>query len=172
MIPEQIFIPRPGRDEAVTRDLCVPFDPNERGGFGKPRGGFWTSTFETSHIDGWEWWCRSEQMDWLSATGYLVTPRDDARVLTIDGPHTFRMFVDTYGVARYPDRQYDMIDIDWAAFVADGHDGIRVTDPYDRAIRHGPVMAFYGWDCESTWWARWAFVEDVARPVSIADQRW
>ena len=166
MIGEQIFIPRPG-GKKPTRKLFV------KPAYGvhlKPGGGLWTSTHATSADEGWEGWCRTEMPHWLSETGYLLTPKPDANVITVDRD-TVAGFVARYGRPRYPDLRGPLahdLDIDWEKIVTDGYDGVRVTDPFHPDIRYGTVLAFYAWDCESTWWARWVFEETAGRPVPIA----
>lgn len=106
-------------------------------------------------------------MQWLSEVGYLLTPRADANVFTIDGPQKAAEFIDTFCVSQYPNKpEFDDLKTLWAN-VADAYDGVRITAPYHPEIRFGRVMAFYSWDCESTWWSRWAFEEDAGRPVEI-----
>lgn len=166
MIGEQIYIPRPGT-EPLVRHKFEAYEPG-RGDRLKPSAGLWTSTYETSNDEGWESWCKSEEMDWLSETGYLVTPRADANVFEIN-PATFPGFVERFGTPRYPGETSILaseLDIDWAK-VAEAYDGVRVTTPYHETIRYSHVLVFYAWDCESTWWARWCFEEDEGRPVKV-----
>lgn len=158
---EQIFIPRPGQPEATRKEFVDPSPV--KAGFGKPSGGLWTSTYDTSAELGWEWWCLTEMPHWLTDTGYLLTPCADANILTIHGEDDARLFGEKYGDE---DKKEFCISIDWGA-VASDCDGLRITNPYSPGVRFGPVMAFYGWDCESTWWTRWVFETDEGRPVPV-----
>lgn len=160
----QVFIPRPERQGIAARRAEFVAEFGERAGFGKPSGGLWTSTWATSHEVGWESWCREEMPHWLTPVGYLLTPEADANILTIRGEADVLAFVDAY-TCPHPEIE-GLIEVNWLA-VAAAYDGVRVTNPYHPVIRFGPVTAFYGWDCESTWWTRWAFAEDEGTPSAI-----
>ena len=159
MLGEQIFIPRPGQPAPHHKEFVDPLPPLPLRGFGKPGGGLWTSTYETSAEDGCESWCATEMPHWLSDTGYVLTPNADANVLTISGGADVADFVAAYG--RMDDY---LLRVDWASIVAD-YDGLRITNPYSPHVRFGEVSAFYGWDCESTWWTRWVFEQEEGRAV-------
>jgi hypothetical protein len=170
-LPPQVFIPRPGRDATPSRDALR--EPSRSDHSAKPGGGLWTSTLDTSATDGWEWWCAMEMPHWLGDRGFVLRPTE-ARVLTVDGQRAVDWFVDRF---------CDVEDIDlpagfgsfahlfpnWAR-LAEEVDALRVTAPYSPAVRFGKVLAFYGWDCEATWWARWMF-EETIEEVAVGARR-
>jgi hypothetical protein len=118
----------------------------------KPLGGLWTSTWLGYGSD-WTRWC--EDNDWDSPTdawrGFLLAPKSDARVLVIDS---------VADMLRLPwESPKGWWGVNWAT-VFDAYDGVHLTERGQRAT-HLPALDrdLYGWDAESTCWARWVFDE-------------
>jgi hypothetical protein len=168
-LPVQVFQhvtpPEPGLVEAPLRDHPDkhPFKPN---------GGLWTSTWETAFITGWPSWTREEDF-LVRDTGWLLHPAQ-ARVISIGGLDDALEFEREYGYVPTWWTKEDplhMILLDWVK-VAQDADAVRLTSPYHPGLRFGyqlrSAINWYGWDCESTWWARWCFEGDP-EPVDLAD---
>lgn len=187
-LPTQIFIPSPARGGR-------PFAPSEKrihppsvkgGGFGKPGGGLWTSTFETHGETGWFNWCSYEQPNWLHRFGYLLEPVE-CRVFQIATKEDHDEFHDRYArPLPSPDfeREWKMpmgrdglgilsCLIDWEAALEDV-DAVRLLRPWRMGLtsegggRWAHTITFYGWDCESTWWSRWLF-EGKPKKIALED---
>lgn len=187
-LPTQIYIPSPargGRAFAPTEKRIHP--PGVKGGgFGKPGGGLWTSTFETHAETGWFNWCVSEQPNWLHRFGYLLEPVE-CRVIQIATKKDHDEFHDRY--ARPHPYERDIAEwkkplgetgsgilscmIDWEAVAGDA-DAVRLVNPWEMRWggelegRWSHTITFYGWDCESTWWSRWLF-QGKAKRVPLED---
>jgi len=187
-LPTQIYIPSPsrgGRAFAPTEKRIHP--PSAKGGgYVKPGGGLWTSTFETHGEQGWFNWCSSEQPNWLHRFGYLLEPVE-CRVFEIATKKDHDKFHDRYArPLPSPDfeREWKMpmgrdglgilsCVIDWEAVLADA-DAVRLVNPWEmrwggeEGGRWAHTITFYGWDCESTWWSRWLF-DGKAKRISLPD---
>lgn len=163
-LPTQIFCgPRP--DQACFRPVTGV------AGNGKPRGGFWTSTWETAFEDGWPWWCLRERYS-IVETGWLMQPLP-CRVLTISDKRSALSLMENYGINIAKQRRYELWLPDWAR-VARDFDAVRLTAPYDPELRfstHPKIgINFYGWDCESTVWLSWQFGDDDPEPVDLSER--
>jgi len=178
-LPTQMFtglMPRPAKLEPL-RENSHPW---------KPGGGLWTSSFHEG-TSGWVEWCRGERF----RTERVRRPRQwlldplDVRVFAVASADDVERVFDEYGV-DYRERlglprlddggpfsdvfpRWHYWTLDWERFVADW-DALWLASPWipigeeplAMPLRMESVM-FYGWDCESTWWARWSF-ENVRRP--------
>jgi hypothetical protein len=77
-MPTQLKIGQ--RSRPVAYGMAVPY---AMGHPGKPAGGFWTSTLETSAYDGWLNWCSIEMPQWVKyGYGWALEPWP-CRVLSI-----------------------------------------------------------------------------------------
>ena len=145
-----------------------PMSGKSGGGFGKPSGGFWTSTFDTLTEDGWVAWCRAERFRECGRSEtvevWLLEPVV-CRVYEVRTKHDNLEFHQQYGV-EWEGSQYMMYSgIDWLA-VADDYDAVRLVNPYADGIRFSDIAStFYGWDCESTLWLRWAFEDSLRKEI-------
>jgi hypothetical protein len=156
-LPQQMFVgsrPLPG--------LLNP-PKSSRYRHWKPAGGIWTST-ASDGTSGWIEWCEGEDFrTWTLSQRWLLDPVD-ARVFAIlDADDVDRLFAN-YGRPIYDDPVlssplFDFLTVDWEAFVVDW-DALWLSSPWidcgGMPLRMASMM-FYGWDCESTWWARWKF---------------
>lgn len=176
-LPTQLFTglkPRPARLDPPTRSSHHPW---------KPGGGIWTSTYRDGS-SGWIEWCRDEgfRLDRVSRRRRWLLDPIDCRVYAVDSGDAVTTLFDEYGVdywqaisgkARPPEvphfdptPHFNYWTIDWARFV-DDYDALWLASPW---IDVGGIplrlasMMFYGFDCESTWWARWSFA-NVRRPA-------
>jgi len=127
----------------------------------KPRGGFWTSTYDADGGSGWVRWCvafrYNEPLDlyWI-----VLSPSTSAKVAVIDSAADLMELTDRYPmvVGRRSGLDFERL--------ADDYDALHLThEGYlrTRSTRRGPRLT--GWDCESTLWFRWMFTEwhDVQR---------
>lgn len=162
-----------------------------RGGYMKPVGGLWTSTWETAFEDGWPSWLLSE--DWRTdqlREAWLLEPVE-CRVIELAGFDMVHEFMKRYATELYqfphPHLQYPSIyegtvyGTAQQAFntpsaacpvwenVAKDADAVRLLTPWAMDVRLGPYLAFYGWDCESTIWLRWKF-RGPARRVDLTQR--
>lgn len=86
----------------------------------------------------------------LPVSGYVLTPRRDARVLHIAAENADDFVARFSSSLRYG--------INWTK-VAESYDAVHLCS-YQAVCRH---PAFYGWDCESTAWLHpaWESVTEV-----------
>jgi hypothetical protein len=155
-----------------TEPKAEKLRPVQNDMFGKPVGGFWTSTFLGPE----------ELSDWYRyARNYGVSKDDllwklipgEAKLRVIDSAEDAIRFVDEYGTDAYPDmparciRQYQL-DFERAA---QEYDGVHLTsrglqqakmppfwnDGEAGTLKASKAFTFGGWDCESTLWFRWKF---------------
>jgi hypothetical protein len=143
--------------------------PGAMGGI-KPQGGLWTSTYDPDNGSAWVQWCLSE--DYGVPRGYtwqawLLVPRLDARILTIDTYTDLEHVVTVYGLPSAPTLHPDSIALNFEKLAHHYH-GIHLTEAGQWATRLSQPHSLYGWDCESTLWLNWAFTE--VRDLGI--QRW
>lgn len=123
----------------------------------KPRGGFWTSTFNDEYLSDWVRWGLGEEfysVDELSkSTLFILYPKKDIRIYTIDSVADAKKLFDMY--ERESDDPYQR-KLDFEKLAID-FDGINLTEEGQEVTRHSEPNSFYGWDCESTVWFRWCF---------------
>lgn len=114
----------------------------------KPRGGLWTSSYHEKLGSDWVQWCLSEAFRGPRFNCYLLHPKNNVRVYTIN--YLFQL-EDLIGAkSSYLDGSIDFESI------ARIYDGIRLTRDGQWATRLSSP-SLYGWDCESTVWFRWCF---------------
>lgn len=149
----------------------------------KPAGGIWTSTYRDG-TSGWVEWCRDESfnVDRVSRRRQWLLDPLDVRVRQVDSGEAVKTLFDEYGVdyreailggeklpelvpTFAPEPHFNYWTLDWVRFAED-YDALWLADPWltvDGLPLRLASMMFYGFDCESTWWARWSF-ENVRRP--------
>ncbi len=123
--------------------------PIQNGGFVKPKGGLWTSTYDERLGSDWIQWCLSEEFRGPEFDCWLLRPREGAKVYTIDSLADLIDLVYAYGALRNSHADYEKI--------ARDYDGVRLTKEGQWATRFSYPYSLYGWDCESTLWFRWCF---------------
>lgn len=130
----------------------------------KPLGGLWTSSLD--HATGgcdWVRFCREGYRDARAFHGWLLSPAPTARLAVVDSHADLCALHARYGLLAAPAGPWDG-GLDWERLAAD-YDGLHLTARGQRETRwpFGSPITLYGWDAESTWWARWMFVgEPVA----------
>lgn len=140
----------------------------------KPKGGLWTSTYHEDFGSDWCQWCLSEEfrIDRHKPLVRLWTlePRDDARIFVVNTYADLEELVEEYrtdarGFRDYPDWLKVSRDFDAIHLTKSGQLATHLTYPY----------SLYAWDCESTVWFRWRFVQvndvGVVR-ISARDPWW
>lgn len=168
----------------LQEDLFQPVGNN--GGLKiKGSGGLWTSTW-LGEEEGSEWiqWCLGESFNcphnfvWK---GYLLEPKDDLRVLTIDTVEDMHIMFDTYGYDYLPSISMEGIDF---IKMSQDYDCMRLTSNGQVVTRHGynffgepeqlkeewkekKMRNLYGWDAESTFHLKWNFTEVVPIQLKI-----
>lgn len=137
-----------------------------RGSSWKPYGGLWTSTYDFRHGSGWVQWCLGEEFHVPKGgrwDGVVLTPRDDARILTIDTFEDLQQanhkYPDTSPISKItPHLDY--------THIAQDYDGVHLTEEGQWRTRLTFPLSLYGWDCESTLWFRWCFTAQT--PIRLA----
>lgn len=146
----------------------LPRLPN--GGWAKPVGGFWTSTYDDRRLSDWCQWCLSAE--WNVSRDIPVfpiwelEPEPEAKVLRIDSLADLATVVEQYPSKpldpelgpELPDWQFP----DWPA-VAEDYDAVHLTADGQWETRLTQPYNLYSWDCESTLWFRWAFTRVTFR---------
>lgn len=134
--------------DTIRRDmLIIDLEPFI---YSKPKKALWTSTFiNDKFISEWNLWAKDEdfRQDVDQKVG-LLTVSDDARVLEV-ADNTIDI-LKSYMTGRH---------IDFIS-LAEDYDGVWLN--WDSISYHNILDYIYGWDCESTVWFRWCFVEDEA----------
>jgi hypothetical protein len=174
-----------GKDEAQIVS-CAPLQPqlrvddrsvlepsicpvrNDAKSLSKPRGGFWTSTYDPHCGSGWVRYCVAYRYnDPFELHWTVLSVAGSARVAVIDSAGDLAELI-----SRYPRmvRGRRGLDFECVSLEYDGlhlsHHGYLTT----RSRRPGPALI--GWDCESTLWFRWVFTEwhDVQPYFKDADR--
>lgn len=165
--------PRPDRDG--VRPIAEPFC-----GWIKPMGGLWTSTqLSSDGYCGWIEWCNDEKFGPLQNRVWRLDVDPTAKVYTIDEHADLKRLAQLYPpVCDHKNRtrrpgsmgdgqSYGCPDavrsigsgVYWRG-VAEDFDAVHLTDAGQWATRH-TTPNLYGWDCESTLWFRWKFLDVV-----------
>lgn len=133
----------------------------------KPDGGLWTSTLRDDGSCAWLDWCRGA--DWgpeEDAHLYALEPAADISVLEIDSAEDLTRALEKWERDNYPISIYRLLDFE---ALAEEYDAIHLTERGVWQTRFS-IPGFYGWDCESTLWLRWAFRSaENCGPVELAD---
>lgn len=125
---------------------------NREGMINKPVGGVWTSSMNDVGLSGWIEWCYREA---FRTTGgqqpmWALEPKADAVLLVVETMEDTEALAAVYGYTN----KYDEVQFDFER-MAEDYDGLTLRTPY------GVGEPFYGWDCESTIFFRWAFEQVV-----------
>lgn len=131
-------------------------------------GGLWTSTY-----------CPEMGSDWIKfalrilpgrvqkENLWLLTPKPDANVFTIDSLLDLQRLVAQYEARDHPFKELGVkffALIDFEALAAAGYDAIHLTkrgqiQTHMTLLFGSDLPTLYGWDVECTYWLRWAFDE-------------
>lgn len=147
----------------VIGEVCpVENGDGKRSLFCKPIGGLWTSTWDAKkRTSSWVEWCKDEdELTFIADTHwFLLTPKADSRIYTIDTLADLEWLVDRYpldlrgtGLEMMRDRYLDYVRI------AQEYDAIHLTEEGQWRTRL-TFPNLYGWDVESTVWFRWCFAK-------------
>jgi hypothetical protein len=135
------------------RDVLEPRirpNKNDPKNLGKPRGGFWTSTYDPDYGSGWVRWCVAYRYnDPFDLHWTVVHVPKSARVATISSQSDWAALIE-----RYPCTVRGRRGLDFEK-LAPEYDGLHLTNEgylRTRSRRSGPALI--GWDCESTLWFR------------------
>lgn len=187
-LPMQLYIrstrhwPRPGLMKPLKMDedwSVQRLKPQQ--------GGLWTSTYTPR---------RESESDWVrfARTGFplsdhffpygpgkywwLLQPRADARIYTINGLQSLVRLVHRYphqmllpaGLRQSLSRHFQF-GIDFVR-MAEDFDGVHLTERGHWRTRSTYPHNTNAWDCESTLWLRWSFVRAwriPTPPISLSD---
>lgn len=131
--------------------------------FVKPYGGLWTSTYDMEFKSRWVQFCETdatilapESGEWA---GYLITPRRDARIITIDTYEDLERLTAKYPFDPYHGALPGFMNNQYLDFesIAKEYDGIHLTHAGQWRTRLSNPLNLYGWDVESTLWFRDCF---------------
>jgi hypothetical protein len=146
--PPQLFL----HDEATVRAEVQPIR-NDSKALGKPRGGFWTSSYDPEYGSGWVCWCVAHRYNEpLGLHWTVLSVPKSARVAVIDSPADLAALIKSC-----PRTLRGRQGLDFER-LSEGYDGLHLTNKgymRTRSPRFGPALI--GWDCESTVWFRWVF---------------
>ena len=121
----------------------------------KPRGGFWTSTYDPGYGFGWVRYCVAYRYtDPFELCWTVLSVAGSARVAIIDSAEDLKGLIDRYPriVRRRRGLDFERLSMDY--------DGLHLThDGYLRTRSRRPRPPLIGWDCESTVWFRWVFTD-------------
>lgn len=144
----------------------------------KPRGGLWTSSYDAeTRMSEWLAWCYDNMPGWANRRAWVLTPAPDARVYTINGVADLKHLCARYATEelmrlrqlnRFPAIAEMYPPLDFAS-VATDYDAIHLTSGGEARTRLS-TPSLYGWDCESTVWLRWAFMDVQAATVATAEE--
>ncbi len=141
-------------------------------GWCKPIGGLWTSTHIPRVGSAWTQWCDVEGYglpEGDSWGGWLLLPREDARVYTVDNLGDLTNLQMDYPLPEGVERCGMLfLNLSFESMAQD-YDAMRLTEEGQWATRF-TTPSLYGWDCESTVWFRWAFKE-VRGPVHVKTKK-
>ena len=140
----------------------------------KPSGGLWTSSYIP--FIGSDWVQYSFKVGGFRVPdnevwdGYLLYPKHDARIFTIDSYKDLERLMDQYRIKSklkfanfYARRANYSIDFEK---MAQDYDGIHLTRKGQILTKKSYPYNLDGWDVESTIWFRWVF--DKAEPIQEA----
>jgi len=122
-------------------------------------GGLWTSTYDPTLGSAWIQWCLQEKFQSSPWHGWILTPDPDARIYVIDTVSDLQELWEQFPWIEenplFPCRSLDFVSI------GTHYDAIHLTEIGQHRTRLTSPVNLYGWDCESTFWFRWKFVDVV-----------
>ena len=180
-IPTQLWI-NSNEDISLEESMMKPV--TNQGNLGiKGGGGLWTSTYlDKENGSDWVQWSLANNFNcpvnniWK---GYLLEPKKNLRIYTIDSLEEMHMMFDKYGYEYLPLIQQEGIDFEKMSLE---YDGIHLTENGQTVTRHGfnffgdrtilkpewqtkKMRNLYGWDVESIFHFRWNFKKII--PVEL-----
>lgn len=124
----------------------------------KPDGGMWTSTYHPGLGSGWVQWCLGEEFAGPEFNCWRLRPDPGSRVYVIDTYDDLAALVEEYPNEHDPHwRGLDKAP-HWRR-VAAHYDAVHLTEEGQWATRLTHPYNLYGWDCESTLWLDWRFID-------------
>jgi hypothetical protein len=162
------------REKPLSEEHIQPVGEGHLGIKGK--GGLWTSTYLGNDLGSdWIQWCLANEFGLPKDNiyhGYILEPKDNLMIYTIDSLEDMHILFDEYGYKMYP--VTEMEGIDWQK-MAEDFDALHLTSNGEAVTRHGfsffrditselkpewkskTMRNFYGWDCESCFHFKWNF---------------
>lgn len=159
-------------DRSVLEPSVCPVR-NDAKRLSKPRGGFWTGTYDPDYGSCWVRYCVAYRYtDPFELHWIVLSVAASARVAVIDSAEDLSALIDRYPriVRRRRGLDFERLSIDY--------DGLHLTpNGYLRTRSRRPGPALIGWNCESTLWFRWVFIESnevepYFKDVKRFDEMW
>jgi hypothetical protein len=125
-------------------------------GLAKPRGGFWTSTYDPQYGSGWVRWCVAHEHynEPLGHNLTVLSVPESARIVVVNSMSDLLDLIE-----QYPRQLRGKRGIDFE-HLAKEYDALHLTqEGYLRTRSRRSSPNLNGWDCESTVWFRWVFTE-------------
>lgn len=139
----------------------------------KPRGGFWTSTYDRDHGSAWVSWCVAHRYnDPLDLHWTVLQVRKSARIAVVDSAGTLASLIEQYPRILRRRRGLDF------ELLSQDYDGLHLTtNGYMDTTSGRSASRLIDWDCESTVWFKWASsrVQEVTpyfKDLDRYDQLW
>lgn len=131
----------------------------------KPTGGLWTSTYlGAAQGSAYVQFCQQHgYQDWLAMPAWLLTPDPNAKICVIDSYLDLVLLAEDF---RLHPMRYGSPYLNWQK-ISQHYDGLHLSAQGQQATRASDP-GLYEWDCESTIWFRWCFLEVVAAPQRYA----
>lgn len=148
-------------------ELFVPVTQRQQSSFPKPDhgGGMWTSSPTEDGLCDWARWCASESFHVGEFVKWVLTPRPTATLLEVDDYEDLVEIHKAFGrTTSWTGRSSERLFVDHILQfeeIAKHYDGFHLTEDGQWATRLSHPLNLYGWDCESTLWFKWAFVDIV-----------
>jgi hypothetical protein len=134
--------------------------------------GLWTSTYNRKEKSSeWVEWCISQDFgNVYEQVWWLLTPRHESRIYTIDGLRDLEVLM-----ARYPYNYKHRLSVyEYMALIdfekmSEEWDGIHLTSRGNMKLHYSFPHNLNSWDVESTIWFRWSFTkcERIETPVRV-----
>jgi hypothetical protein len=147
-IAPQLYV----HDGEVLRPQIWPVR-NDPKALGKPRGGFWTSTYDPEFGSAWVRWCVAYRYNEpLGLHWTVLSVPKSARIAVIESPCDLAALIE-----RYARTLHGRCGLDFER-LAGQYDGLHLThEGYLRTRWRRSNPCLIGWDCETTVWFRWVF---------------
>lgn len=134
-------------------DLINSIAPVRNEMFIKPRGGFWTSTYNKEYGSEWIDWCKENEFSTSSTfNGFILYIKEGVRVYKVDSEQDLMKLFSMYELrTELPIKALDFEKI------SKDYDGLHLTSRGQVETRLTYPYNLYGWDCECTLWFNWCF---------------